>query len=72
MATATSHARGTAGHSPAQFKEVAAAALGSDEALEAWSARVVATAASYRQQVLLDFHCFKDWHDTNFSHSPHK
>lgn len=53
VVTATSHARGSYGHSPAQFKEVIAGALGGAPARRAWAARVVAVAASYRKQVLL-------------------
>ena len=62
--TATSHARGSVGHSPAQFKDVVARALGPDGARAAWAARVLRTARAYRRQLLLDFECFRDWaHD---------
>ena len=57
-------ARGSVGHSPAQFKDVVARALGPDGARAAWAARVLRTARAYRRQLLPDFECFRDWaHD---------
>jgi hypothetical protein len=49
--TATSHARGTVGHSPGQFKEVVAAALGSPYATATWGISVARLAATYHEQV---------------------
>ena len=65
--TATSHARGTAGTSPAQFKEVVSAALGKPFARATWGVSVASIAAAYREQVLLDFGCFTDYASSNFS-----
>jgi uncharacterized protein (DUF2252 family) len=67
VVTATSHARGSVGKAPVQFKEVIASALGTLNARALWGAATARTAASYREQVLLDFECFKDWVVTNFS-----
>ena len=61
VVTATSHARGTVGHSPAAFKEVVASLLGAREARDAWGANVATIAAGYRQQLALDFECFREW-----------
>ena len=68
--TATSHARGTAGNAPAQFKEVVTAALGSPFARATWGVSVASIAAAYREQVLLDFGCFTDYVRSNFSLTP--
>jgi len=58
--TATSHARGTVGKSPAQFKHVLASVLGRHWAdRQTWGKAVVQVAKDYRQQVLLDYDCFK-------------
>ena len=65
--TATSHARGTAGNAPAQFKEVVSAALGTPFARATWGVSVASIAAAYREQVLLDFGCFTDYVKSNFS-----
>jgi hypothetical protein len=66
--TATSHTRGSVGSAPMQFKEVISAALGSSYlARVAWSRSVVAFAAAYREQVLLDYGCFREWYQDNFS-----
>ena len=61
MVTATSHVRGGVGKAPVQFKEVIAAALDSVRARAQWGASVARTAAAYREQVLLDFQCFRSW-----------
>ena len=68
--TATSHARGTAGNAPAQFKEVVSAALGTPFARATWGVSVASIAAAYREQVLLDFGCFTDYVKSNFSVGP--
>ena len=68
--TATSHARGTAGNAPAQFKEVVSAALGTPFARATWGVSVASIAAAYREQVLLDFGCFTDYVRSNFSLGP--
>ena len=70
--TATSHTRGSVGHAPVQFKEVIASALGADEASEAWSNAVVRVAVAYREQVLRDFTCFKEWHDNNYTRTANR
>jgi uncharacterized protein (DUF2252 family) len=59
--TATSHVRGTASKSPGQFKEVIAAAFGATYARTTWGVAVAKVAAQYREQVLLDFECFRDF-----------
>ena len=59
VVTATSHARGTVGRSPAQFKEVIAQVLGPKRARNAWAERVAQIAEGYRKQVLADYECFK-------------
>ena len=61
VATATSHARGTAAKSPGQFKHVIASALGHWADRTAWGRAVAETANEYRDQVLLDLQCFKDF-----------
>lgn len=60
-ATATSHTRGTASKSPGQFKEVITAAFAAPYARTTWGVAVAKVAAQYRQQVLLDFECFRDY-----------
>jgi uncharacterized protein (DUF2252 family) len=65
--TATSHARGTIGRSPGQFKEVIATALGEPYARATWGIAVSNIASMYREQVLLDFDCFKAFVEANYS-----
>jgi len=67
VVTATSHARGTVGRSPAQFKEVITHALGHKKARHAWGKRVTEVAESYRQQVLADYQCFKEFVQDKFT-----
>ena len=69
VVTATSHARGSYGKSPGQFKEVIAAVLGRYPAHKAWGASVARVAAEYREQVLIDFECFRKFVETNYSAS---
>lgn len=70
VVTATSHARGTYAKSPAQFKEVIAAVLGRYPAHKAWGASVARVATAYREQVLADFGCFKDFVRRNYTAAP--
>ena len=67
VVTATSHARGTVGKSPGQFKEVVSAALDMPFARATWGIATVNVAAAYREQVLLDFQCFKEFAEANYS-----
>ena len=69
MITATAHARGSAGRSPAQIKDVIAYALGSKESRKAWASSVANVASAYRTQILLDFHCFKSWVDAEWKNA---
>ena len=52
---------------PAQFKEVIAAALGKPYAQATWGIFVAKVAANYREQVILDHACFKEFVETNFT-----
>ncbi|KAL1520338.1 hypothetical protein AB1Y20_021928 [Prymnesium parvum] len=61
IVTATSHARGTVARSPSAFKEVVTAVLGRKETKAAWGAKVAAIATGYREQLMLDYECFRDW-----------
>jgi uncharacterized protein (DUF2252 family) len=61
IATATSHVRGTQAKSPGQFKEVIASVLGNKSARKKWGKAVARVAEMYREQVLLDYQCFKDY-----------
>ena len=67
IATATSHSRGTAAKSPAQFKHVIASALGSWSDRTVWGKAIYDAAVEYREQVLLDFGCFKSFVKENYS-----
>eukprot|EP00966_Prymnesium_polylepis_P333157 7388624-Prymnesium_polylepis.2 len=66
VVTATSHARGSVGHSPSSFKEVISSVLGAPEARDAWGAQVASIAAGYREQLQLDYECFKEWVLTHY------
>jgi len=60
--TATSHARGTVGKSPAQFKHVISSVLGRHwRERQVWGEAVNEVARDYRHQVLLDYECFRDY-----------
>ena len=66
IATATSHARGTESKSPGQFKHVIASALGHWADRAAWGKAVASAAMHYREQVLLDWQCFKKFVDKEY------
>lgn len=67
VVTATSHTRGTVGKSPGQFKQVIASVLGGSRARKAWGDSVAMVARHYRQQVLLDFECYRAYAQQNGS-----
>ena len=66
VATATSHARGTESKSPGQFKHVIASALGHWADRTEWGKAVASAAMHYREQVLLDWQCFKEFVDREY------
>jgi len=66
VVTATSHARGTVGQSPSQFKEVITQVLGAKRPRDAWAESVTQIAARYREQVLSDYTCFKAMVDRDY------
>jgi len=66
IATATSHARGTESKSPGQFKHVIASALGHWADRTVWGKAVASAAMHYREQVLLDWQCFKEFVDKEY------
>ena len=66
VATATSHARGSVAKSPGQFKHVISSALGHWADRTIWGKAVASAAMDYREQVLLDWQCFKDFVDENY------
>ena len=59
--TATSHTRGSVGAAPVRFKDVIARAFADGAAVERWGEYIALIAAAYREQVLLDFGCFRKW-----------
>ncbi|CAB9518536.1 Uncharacterized protein conserved in bacteria (DUF2252) [Seminavis robusta] len=63
VSTATSHVRGTVSKSPGQFKHEIASALGHYRDRVAWGRAVQQVATDYREQVLLDFQCFRQYVD---------
>ena len=67
IATATSHARGTLAKSPGQFKHVIASVLSHWTDRTIWGKAVAEVANDYRKQVLLDFACFRDYVDKNYT-----
>lgn len=67
-ATATSHTRGTASWPPGDFKRVIHALLGNKSKRKAWGQAVARFAHAYREQLLLDFDCFKEFVDTGAWH----
>lgn len=67
IVTATAHTRGTVSKSPGQFKHNIKLLLAGDRNRSRWSKLVTQIALSYRQQVHLDFDCFKDYVKDNFS-----
>jgi hypothetical protein len=72
IATATSHVRGTQGKSPGQFKEVIASVLGDKSKRKKWGKSVARVAEMYREQVLLDYQCFKDYAAAKYPELPPK
>jgi len=66
IVTATAHVRGSVAKSPGQFKHVIKLLLAGDRNRKRWSDLVAKIAFSYRNQVLLDFGCFKDYVKTKF------
>jgi len=67
IVTATSHARGTVSKSPGQFKHVIANVLKHWTNRMVWGDAVYRVAQEYREQVLLDFNCFKTYVEENYS-----
>jgi uncharacterized protein (DUF2252 family) len=67
VATATSHTRGTVGKSPGQFKHVIKSILGNKSNRKKWGKEVRKIAQNYHEQVILDFRCFKEFVDSNYS-----
>lgn len=67
IATATSHVRGSVSKSPAQFKHVLYVALEEYRHRKAWRKAVTQLAMNYHEQVLLDYRCFKQYVEENFS-----
>ena len=65
--TATAHVRGTVSKSPGQFKHNIKLLLAGDRNRSRWSQLVTQIALSYREQVHLDFDCFKDYVKKNYS-----
>jgi uncharacterized protein (DUF2252 family) len=67
--TATSHVRGSVAKRPGDFKHVIRAILWDLKKRNEWAEAVVHVAHEYRQQVLLDFECFKDYVQHNMTGS---
>jgi len=67
VAAATAHVRGTVAKSPGQFKHVITLLLAGGRNRRRWSDLVAKIALSYRSQVLLDFECFRQHVQENFS-----
>ena len=67
VATATSHARGTLSKSPGQFKHVISSALRHWADRVAWGDAISDVAHEYREQVLQDFQCFKEFVEANYA-----
>ena len=63
--TATSHVRGSVAKRPGDFKHVIRALLWNRRERNEWAEAIVHVAHQYRQQVLLDFECFKDYVERN-------
>lgn len=64
LATATAHVRGSVAKPPADFKHVVASVLGTKSIRKQWTRFLTGLAMSYRDQVLLDYQCFKDYVDS--------
>ena len=69
ISTATSHVRGTVAKSPGDFKNVIEALLGKKKQRTAWGKAVTQFARKYREQVLLDYKCFKHFVEKHVSSS---
>lgn len=67
IATATSHVRGTVSKSPGQFKHMLTAALSEYSQRKVWRKAVTELARNYHQQVLLDFACFQDFVEEQYT-----
>lgn len=67
VVTATSHARGSVGKSPATFKEIVTTALSKASAKATWSMAVTLIAAAYHKQVGLDYECFREYYNATFA-----
>jgi 3-methyladenine DNA glycosylase/8-oxoguanine DNA glycosylase len=65
-ATATSHTRGTVARAPGDFKHAIKAVLGKKRHRNRWSKALAKLAHAYREQLLLDFECFKKFVQTNY------
>ena len=69
-ATATSHVRGSVAKAPGDFKHVIAAVLGgpsNKHKRNEWGYIVGAVAKAYREQVILDWECFRDYVNSTYS-----
>ncbi len=66
LVIATAHARGSFADAPAQFKTVVTDVLDDKDTVKDWAGDIADIAAKYRDQVILDFECFKDWVDANY------
>ena len=66
LVIATAHARGSFADAPAQFKTVVTDVLEDKDTIKEWAGDVAGTASQYREQVLLDYECFKVWVDANY------
>ena len=66
VATATSHTRGTVGKAPAQFKYAIKALLGKKAHRNRWAKALAKLSHAYREQLALDFECFKEFVQTNY------
>lgn len=53
-------------NSPGQFKHVIASALGHWADRQVWGRAVAEAAMEYREQVVMDFECFREYVDANY------
>ncbi|CAB9519586.1 Uncharacterized protein conserved in bacteria (DUF2252) [Seminavis robusta] len=62
ISTATSHVRGSVAKAPGDFKHVIGTVLGgSEHKRQEWGQVLAKVSRGYREQVLLDFECFRDY-----------
>ena len=61
VSTATSHVRGSVAKAPGDFKNVIAELLGDYSAGKSWRKAVRKLAMAYRNQVILDYQCIRDY-----------